>query len=256
MQNPPTRFRHRLHTAMITTLLATAGTATAAPVSGGSATITLDPVAWAGLTNSQTIVTAFSEADLANRPTGPGTDPNSVVAITVADDSELADFALSFSILPNPVPGSQSDPAGRNPVATSYDYTGDVLTSSGSIGLGGAWGTDIAGGDTVFVYGDLGLSRSLSGWSINQGFDFPGGMFVIDNAVETATADTLTVSGDLVFDGGFLADFVAGQPSAGLDMGDVSFTLTTSPVPVPAAAWLFASGLLGLVAAARRRPPA
>ncbi len=30
--------------------------------------------------------------------------------------------------------------------------------------------------------------------------------------------------------------------------------LNTSPVPVPAAAWLFMSGLLGLTGAARRRP--
>jgi hypothetical protein len=33
----------------------------------------------------------------------------------------------------------------------------------------------------------------------------------------------------------------------------VQFTLTLTPVPVPAALWLFGSGVIGLAAVARRR---
>lgn len=41
-------------------------------------------------------------------------------------------------------------------------------------------------------------------------------------------------------------------PHAGNMFGDVT-VLETSPVPVPAAAWLFCSGLIGLVGVARRK---
>lgn len=41
------------------------------------------------------------------------------------------------------------------------------------------------------------------------------------------------------------------QQPAGVVFGG---SLTTAPVPLPAAAWLFASGLLGLIGAASRRP--
>jgi hypothetical protein len=46
-----------------------------------------------------------------------------------------------------------------------------------------------------------------------------------------------------------------GNPPEGTPVGPVGYqaTLTTSPVPVPAAVWLFGSGLAGVVAFARRR---
>ena len=48
-----------------------------------------------------------------------------------------------------------------------------------------------------------------------------------------------------------------GNPAFSLGQGNVSYafsaTLTTAPVPVPAAAYLFGSGLIGLAGLARRK---
>lgn len=47
--------------------------------------------------------------------------------------------------------------------------------------------------------------------------------------------------------------FPTSDQTAFLDGHDVRFTLTLTPVPLPAAAWLFGSGIAGLAAWARRR---
>jgi len=49
-------------------------------------------------------------------------------------------------------------------------------------------------------------------------------------------------------------DGIVGAKSVYIDTGhSYVFNITTTAVPVPAAAWLFGSGLLGLVGVARRR---
>ena len=79
---------------------------------------------------------------------------------------------------------------------------------------------------------------------------------------------TLNVIGDFGF-GSTLADLtlgaddgIGGAPmsngpfvdnNANFDITSITVTAITSPVPVPAAAWLFGSGLLGLVGVARRK---
>lgn len=64
------------------------------------------------------------------------------------------------------------------------------------------------------------------------------------------------VSGQWVLGPGLYTLIYGGNPS--LDLGQTGFhsfsaTLSTAPVPVPAALWLFGSGLAGLVGLARRR---
>ena len=54
---------------------------------------------------------------------------------------------------------------------------------------------------------------------------------------------------------GFVATpiFATNPISAGQDAFTYELTITTAPVPIPAAVWLFGSGLLGLIGIARRK---
>ncbi|MFP5504627.1 MAG: hypothetical protein ACLGH6_00355 [Gammaproteobacteria bacterium] len=154
--------------------------------------------------------------------------------------------------------------------------TGDGGTIDGAVTLNG--GTLAPGNSpgTLSVLGDLFLIDGRLQLEVGPGlFDqlivggnlLLGDDLLIDLIFDTAPAETgfdltglFDVAGDMTFGGGFsLADSLS---IAGLEAGtsllitlsDQQLTYTASAVPVPAAAWLFGSGILGLVAVARRRP--
>jgi len=126
--------------------------------------------------------------------------------------------------------------------------------SGGTISiLGGVTAAGIAVGSTLLSGTfDSASVIDVGGGTLN--FKITGGSFL-----DTKHPDLLTFfglpTGDYV--GGFNISFsTSGTPSVGdaftsneLFSGDV----VNSPVPVPAAAWLFGSGLLGLVGIARRK---
>jgi len=96
------------------------------------------------------------------------------------------------------------------------------------------------------------------------GFSPSGGFLLADGAGSTlmatltftAIADgsaAFTIADDLATFGGY-ANLV-GAPISVANIG-TSVTIGTAVVPVPAAVWLFGSGLLGLVGVARRRTAA
>ena len=94
-------------------------------------------------------------------------------------------------------------------------------------------------------------------WAAAAGLDssgvIPGGVY------EATTIGGAPVSLDATFGGlnslGNWTLFVS--DNAGLDLGTLnSWSLDITPVPVPAAVWLFGSGLLGLVGIARRKKTA
>jgi len=104
---------------------------------------------------------------------------------------------------------------------------------------------DVPNGPFPAVSGDLtgnALTLDLSSWTAF----WNGTAFNQGAAGVTATTDGL---------GNFTASWsalVVGGPFDG-QIGNWEITGTVSAVPVPAAAWLFASGLVGLVGVARRR---
>ena len=153
-----------------------------------------------------------------------------------------------------------------------YDPTGALMNVdtdvTGSIG-GGTW--SVASTNTFF-----GLN-----WTAHSGTTFGPGTYTIDTVeggIYNVTVGAGQVGGHILFNWGATAnidvvnvwDIVGGNyvsvdgdsdGTPGLDMIDGAFpgfsaNFDLQPVPVPAAVWLFGSGLLGLVGVARRRKTA
>jgi hypothetical protein len=129
--------------------------------------------------------------------------------------------------------------AGTFSLGATIDASGALSTGTLSIGgtiasIGANSGTLLTGTLTT-----LGFPTSGSGDPLEFLFDVTGGDLA--SAYGTSGGIILTQSG---FSGGFAADFANGSFVGLAD---------TFVVPVPAAVWLFGSGLLGLTGIARRR---
>jgi hypothetical protein len=74
--------------------------------------------------------------------------------------------------------------------------------------------------------------------------------FGVDNELDSTLGG---VQGD-IYDAGRIISFSADPLTGIIGSGDFTFAAAAaSPVPIPAAVWLFGSGLLGLIGVARRR---
>ncbi len=105
---------------------------------------------------------------------------------------------------------------------------------------------------SVFTYvghaydGSVTLAGANSPLYDNQPYLVPNGDGTLDRAVST-TFHNLTAGDYTVFVGGM------NYAAVGFPLRGTGLTLSVTPVPVPAAVWLFGSGLAGLVGLARRR---
>lgn len=114
----------------------------------------------------------------------------------------------------------------RFEVTTPYAYTVDINASAGSAASVQLWGNFQDSNDWIYTFYENG------GINLHQsGILLPGGQ------------------------NGIYVSIIGGTGSIGGPDGDFQFTLTLTPttVPVPAAAWLFGSGLAGLIGMARRK---
>lgn len=127
------------------------------------------------------------------------------------------------------------------------DFSFDAPDGTTSISAGDVSNVDIAiststGGSLAFV-GGTALSSSMTGNGVNQ---ITGGEAILR---ATGASTGITVQGDLNFDTNTFVAYAVG--------GDGSLTQIAagelSAVPVPAAAWLFGSALVGLTAVGRKR---
>lgn len=251
MKTPKTKPLNLAAASLLTVIgLTTSSVATATVLQSGLATIDLDPAAWLSL-KSQTVTAVFNKTDM---------DTMDTPALLAAPLGSPSTTGLPFEMYTSNAPTGL---AGRGPVNTTFDYNGtDATTSIGTIGLAGAWKTN----STVFtgqlIFGDFSLhydaarvgvnaGGTSSGWTLTNHVSFAASTADLANVTLVNGTDGFTLSGDIALNAGS-AGFLGG--TAGQDVGD--FSVTVSSVPVPAAVWLFGSGLVGLVGFGRKKKAA
>lgn len=173
----------------------------------------------------------------------------------VADAIPSAD--LSFT-----VNGSQvaANPTGRHNQATTFTFDPANLTGTaiGKIGLAGAlrFRVDVAPPTNRVLAGDMSLeydprlvdgATGRSGWVLMNHLGFRASAFDLFDVTSQLQHGSLVLSGELGLGTGFV------HAGGVLDSRVGTFSFQTSVVPVPAAVWLFASGLLGMGVNAGRR---
>lgn len=231
----------------------------AATVTSGTFTMNLDRDALATLVQNPTGTppTLFLE-EFFTSPSLTGPQINDTVNTNlVPGNGEISATGLVYGVTGATV----TNPAGRAIQATNftYDETNLTGTASGQIGLGGVL-RFMGNFPGIFVTGDYALKYDAtrvgnlaggSGWYLvnNYGFPVPG----FDLTDVTASSDPLSL---------YLSGNLKWSPEvtfAFFDSGDIGKTVGTftfaspAPVPLPAAAWLFGSGMIGVVGLARRR---
>lgn len=128
-------------------------------------------------------------------------------------------------------------------------YPGDF----GALGGGGFCGID---GGSCEAGAEVLFSAAISDLTLNtQGFNV-GDSTTLSIFSDATLLDNITITSDAAVDfTGFngITRLLIEDNSTGAGFSYNNFEFTASPVPLPAAAWLFGSGLLGLVGVARRK---
>jgi len=215
--------------------------ASASLLQSGSATINLDAAMWLSQPFGHTIGGVYNKADMASM------SADDIINAPLGTPSTTG---LVYDMYGSaPLAGASLD--GRAPQETTFDYTGDLSTSANRIGLGGAFKTTGTGFTGQVAYGDFGLEQFSGVWKLTNNLSFPLDMFNLVDVVTVENADSFTLTANLKA-GAFAANFLGLSTTDVL--GDISFTgSTVSAVPVPAAVWLFGTGLIGLVGAGKRK---
>lgn len=144
----------------------------------------------------------------------------------------------------------------------SMGLTGSYSTAGGSdqsdattLDLNSVVGTNGTGDITTVTFGTIGIinngSFSLAAFApVNNVLDIGGYQLDLTSmSITDQTASLLTLSGT-----GFLSNGANSANTIWTFSGGTSdYSMTITAVPVPAAVWLFGSGLIGLVAVARRK---
>jgi hypothetical protein len=125
----------------------------------------------------------------------------------------------------------------------SYTYAGPATDLSGYTGLVFDWGADLAGADVDIIVGDGTFTSTAASWSslAATGGSAPGDLVAQAlMGIAWGSVNSSAVTG---------IQFVV----TGVQNMDSIIDNVSAAVPVPAAVWLFGSGLLGLVGIARRK---
>lgn len=238
-------------------LLLSPSLAPAASITSGTFTMNLDRDALATLVQNPTGTppTLFLE-EFFTSPSLTGAQINDVVNTNlVPGNGEIPATNLAYGVTGSSV----TNPAGRAIQATNFTYDPSNLTgtAAGQIGLSGVL-RFMGNFQGIFATGDYALKYDAtrvgnlaggSGWYLlnNYGFPVPG----FDLTDVTASSDPLSL---------YLSGNLKWSPEvtfAFFDSGDIGKTVGTftfaAPVPLPAAAWLFGSAVIGLVGVARRQ---
>ena len=208
-----------------------------------------------GMTDNDTPVIASNGVNQSHGIAGDGWA--GIMGINVSGSTFTVDGVSSMSGTIDQATGDMNfDPTGRfgavsglggtlyneawnlNPGATTYQHLSTVSASSGS--TVGVDTNTIDGNPFALISGTSNYAGTLvsGGWVGDAWTGFTG-----DGYFEVWKAELLSTSAP---HSGFNVDPIIGTAGG-------TFAEKVAPVPIPAAAWLFGSGLIGLVGIARRK---
>lgn len=251
--------------------LALANAANAGTLNGGVFNISFDHPddLLSGLTLGDGALTGYYVANYFDKPVADTMDASQMV--TVPTGSYPAPATLSFEINPSSLAGTgiPFGSGGRNNKATTlaWDSSQDALanassfTASGVAGLNGVVMTrgsftgTLLSGDYQFGYVAARNNGVNSGWALTNNVSFASTTFDTRNISVTTDGDKLLFTGELWWSASTSAFLFGGDGLSQAGRAG-SFSLVSpapAAVPVPAAAWLFGSGLFGAIAAVSRK---
>ena len=192
-------------------------------------------------------------------------DPDNLISTHLGVDLEAGDdFTVSYSATVDTINGSVPGPVGgtsyfvSGPHSISLDFDNGLVSADGSV----------TGGEYIVNPGDnvtMALSIFPDAPDRDRWYIFSTSKLFIDEANQIHSLDILvtlidTTQTRLTNEAFFLEDSFVGWEIGYVDIlldGGASFLATGSAnlaaVPVPAAAWLFGSGLLALLSLHRRK---
>jgi len=224
-------------------------TASAAQVTG-NATITIDNTAFAAA--SVNVPAGYPNGWIVTKHWGPSDNLLGISGSTAGGTtlSTTGSTAMDFSVNTNTTTNSYPTAGtyGRTEQATTMDAGN---TSVGQIGLSGAWLLTSAGGSGVLAPYDFSVVKTAGVWNIktfDNGFSTQNFLKLTDVSESVNSNGELLLSGNLKWTG-----LWAGLTGANTNAVVGTFNLAPAAVPVPAAVWMFGTGLLGLLGAARKK---
>jgi len=236
----------------LTAVLAPA-TASAAQVSG-DATITINNAAFAAA--SVNVGSGYPNGWIVAKHWGASDNLLGITGATTGGTtlSATASTAMSFAVNANTTTNSYpaAGPYGRTEQATTVDAGN---TSVGQIGLSGAWLLTSQGGSGILTPYDFSLVKTGSTWNIktyDTGFGYQNFLKLTNVSESLSSNGELLLSGDLQWTG-LWAGLVGANTNAVVGTFSLAPSTAPSAVPVPAAVWMFGSGLLGLLGKSRRK---
>lgn len=255
-----------LHVVALTaTLMATS--AHAATISGGSLIINIDRDALEyGIDLDRTeapsiYVEEHYDGSLASKTFEQLRDYNTPINLTDYAANEIPATGLEFAVNGSHV---AANPSGRFNSATTMTFDPNDITgtASGKIGLAGGlrFRVDVAPPTNRVLMADMTLEYNpaeaqktplSSDWVIYNHIGFKAVAFELFDVVTQLNGNTLTLTGDLGYGWGF--DHLGAGPARGSNQRIGTFSFQTTVVPVPAAVWMFLTGVVGMGVAGRRK---
>jgi len=216
----------------------------------GNATITINNTAFAAA--SVNVPAGYPNGWIVAKHWGPSDNLLGISGSTAGGTtlSTTGSTAMDFSVNTNTTTNSYPTAGtyGRTEQATTMDAGN---TSVGQIGLSGAWLLTSAGGSGVLAPYDFSVVKTAGVWNIktfDNGFSTQNFLKLTDVSESVNSNGELLLSGNLKWTG-----LWAGLTGANTNAVVGTFNLAPAAVPVPAAVWMFGTGLLGLLGAARKK---
>ncbi|WP_133717875.1 hypothetical protein [Methylocaldum gracile] len=189
--------------------------------------------------------------------------------ITVPTNTYPAPPTLEYVVNPADLTGTgiPTGAGGRanKPTTLTWDASQDALVDSsafianGQIGLNGVVMTrgsftgTLTSGDYTFEYNASRNDGVNSGWTLWNNTSFRTSTYDARNISVTTNGDELLMTGELWWSPNMTAFLFGGDGSNSAGKAATFTLVSPAVVPVPAAVWLFGSGLLSLLAGARRK---